>query len=109
METPQCEGPATGSIAVAHAAVQQQMATLTVLCATPLTLAAFERRLFTMLFAIGRTATALFFAHAVARVGGVGACAHASVVATRVGRVPLVQPVDATGARPVARALALCR
>ena len=37
------------------------------LCATPMTLAGFERRLLTLLLTVGREATALFFAHAVAR------------------------------------------
>lgn len=108
MDTLRCERPATGSIAAAQSCVQQQAAAVLALCAQPLTLAAFERQLWSALLALGRAAVALFFARAVARAGP-ATRHHAGVIATRFGRVPLVQPVvGAAGARPVARTLGLC-
>jgi hypothetical protein len=108
MDPLRCECPAPDSIAAAEADVQQLIAAIAVLCTTPLTLAAFERQLFSTLLALGRAAVAVFVARTVARVGAASDRHHAGVVATRFGRVPVVEPVDATGARPVARALGLC-
>ena len=107
MEPLHHESAATNSIALAQSSVQPHLIALMALCATPMTLAVFERRLFTLLLTVGREATALFFAHAVARESSDVVGVRTSIVATRFGRVPLAQPVQSSGIRPVARALQL--
>jgi hypothetical protein len=111
MDAPLHESPATGSIVAAQAQVQRQLTAVMALCSQPMTLAAFERQLWSILLALGRAACTLFLARAVARYGGVQHGQHASVLATRFGRVPFVRPVVRTCRgevyRPVDRMLRL--
>jgi len=113
MEIPCCEGPAPGSIAAARLHVKAAVDAVVALgeSTAPMTLAAFEAAAWTAVMALGHALTALFLAHAAARGVRHAVGLHASVVATRFGRVPFVRPVvrDRRGRkdRPTDRAVGL--
>jgi len=125
MSTPNSVSPAPGTIALARTGVQQALADVEALGEDPgvSTLAALERRLWTLLLAVGCAVVALWLARRAARPIAVcyqhdGATwkvegTHGSQVGTRFGKVWFIRPAafrDGDGEMdlPVDRAIGLC-